>query len=343
MFFRKAIYILALIWTHLIGLQGLSAQDPIFSQFYAAPLQMNPAFAGLSEGPRLGIIYRNQWPFVDQSFKTYVTYNLAYDQYFTKLKSGFGLELTADDAGDGLIKTIKVAGMYGYKIQLNSDGHVIKGGLELGFVQVNYGWDKFIFGDQIDPATGYLSPGGLPILSKESRPLETNKSYFDAGVGLLYYSPDYYLGISAKHFNSPDIGILQVNQNGFGGLPVRWGVHGGFSFRLDRNSRGTSGLLSPGIQIVTQSSFFQLNMGTQYQFSTVFAGLWYRHARQNADAMIGVIGFRKDSWKLAYSFDYTLSKLGIGLGGSHEISILFNKMPEKRKKKNIQDCFEAFN
>ncbi|MBK9961248.1 MAG: type IX secretion system membrane protein PorP/SprF [Saprospiraceae bacterium] len=84
-------------------------------------------------------------------------------------------------------------------------------------------------------------------------------------------------------------------------------------------------------------------MGTQYQFSTVFAGLWYRHARQNADAMIGVIGFRKDSWKLAYSFDYTLSKLGIGLGGSHEISILFNKMPEKRKKKNIQDCFEAFN
>ena len=95
MFFRKASYILPIILVYLIDLQVLLAQDPIFSQFYSAPLQINPAFAGLSENPRLGLIYRNQWPFVDQSFKTYVTYNLAYDQYFSKLKSGFGLELTA--------------------------------------------------------------------------------------------------------------------------------------------------------------------------------------------------------------------------------------------------------
>ena len=38
------------------------AQDPEFTQFYANPLYLNPAFAGSSHCPRMNLNYRNQWP-----------------------------------------------------------------------------------------------------------------------------------------------------------------------------------------------------------------------------------------------------------------------------------------
>ena len=54
-----------------IGLTtGVFAQDPQFSQFYAAPLYLNPAFAGSSELARVGINYRNQWPAMPGNFVT---------------------------------------------------------------------------------------------------------------------------------------------------------------------------------------------------------------------------------------------------------------------------------
>ena len=52
------------------------AQDPQFTQFYANPLYLNPAFAGSSRCPRVNINYRNQWPALKE---TYITTSASYD------------------------------------------------------------------------------------------------------------------------------------------------------------------------------------------------------------------------------------------------------------------------
>ena len=44
------------------------AQDPEFSQYYAAPLYLNPAFAGTSVDHRFIANYRNQWPNISHAF-----------------------------------------------------------------------------------------------------------------------------------------------------------------------------------------------------------------------------------------------------------------------------------
>lgn len=52
----------------------IKAQDIQFSQFYAAPLYLNPAMTGASEMTRIGVNYRNQWPGLDQTFNAYSAY-----------------------------------------------------------------------------------------------------------------------------------------------------------------------------------------------------------------------------------------------------------------------------
>ena len=65
----------------------VQAQDPQYSQFYAAPLYLNPAFAGSAMAPRVNFNHRNQWPSLSANF---VTSSLSADMYFDKYNSGVG-------------------------------------------------------------------------------------------------------------------------------------------------------------------------------------------------------------------------------------------------------------
>jgi type IX secretion system PorP/SprF family membrane protein len=69
----------------IVASKNIAAQDPGFSQFFANPLYLNPAFAGTTELPRLAVSYRNQWP---QKGATYTTYSLSYDQLLKNSNTG---------------------------------------------------------------------------------------------------------------------------------------------------------------------------------------------------------------------------------------------------------------
>ena len=49
-----------------------------FSQFFSTPLQLNPAYAGLSDNPHLTAVYRLQWPGLTAAYNTFA---LGYDQF----------------------------------------------------------------------------------------------------------------------------------------------------------------------------------------------------------------------------------------------------------------------
>ena len=43
----------------------LSAQDPVFTQYFLIPETLNPGFSGFMETTYTGIIHREQWPDLD--------------------------------------------------------------------------------------------------------------------------------------------------------------------------------------------------------------------------------------------------------------------------------------
>lgn len=326
-------------------LVSLNAQDPVFSQYYAAPLQMNPAFAGNTFAPRIALNYRNQWPGLGSP---YVTYAASYEQLFEPLNSGIGISVLSDDAGNGIYQNTNFGLSYSYRLNISND-FFAKFGTEIGGTQTNLNWDKLIFADQIDRVSGATSSGGVPTLSNEERPDDLSKIYLDLGAGFLFYSPKFYAGISAKHLNTPNESFINFNENLENGLPIRWSLHGGLQIQVQEGNRlQWPVFVAPSVNLVKQGDFGQVAIGSYVGFGMFFAGAWYRHAFSNPDAAIISAGAQMGIYKLGYSIDLTVSDLAMeGTGGSHEVSFIINfenseSLKRKRRTSQHNDCFRLF-
>jgi type IX secretion system PorP/SprF family membrane protein len=294
----------------------LNAQDPQFTQFYANPLYLNPAFAGTARCPRICMNYRNQWPNI--SGPTYVTYSGAFDMHIDALAGGIGALVTTDDQGNGTLKTTNFSLIYSYQAVINRE-FSLKFGAQATYLQKTLDKTKLNFGDMIDARRGFVWN------TQEIVPSQTKKNV-DFSVGVLGYTKNYFFGVAAHHINQPDEGLLGSSR-----LPAKFTGHAGALIPI--GGRGSDQFLSPGILFQAQQKFQQLNLGLQYIREAFVAGIWYR----NSDAVIALVGLQNKNFKFGYSYDVTVSKLAGNTAGSHEISaqVLFECKPKKRKYRTI--------
>ena len=341
--FRVQILLIGVFLTIYIS---TTAQDPIYSQFFAAPLQINPAFAGTTLAPRISINYRSQWASYEGGYETY---SVAYEQSVEGLNSGFGIMLTGDDAGNGIYKTNRFAATYGYRVRVNNDW-ALRFGIEAGMIQNRLDWNQLVFLDQLDPITGTTNSTGDPNATEEVPPESLNKTVFDVGAGVLAYGKNFYGGLSLKHLNSADESLLEVNQNLGAGLPMRITLHGGMEIPLlTGNIRSKQAFISPNLLFIKQGGFAQVNGGAYFGAGHFFGGLWYRNTLRNSDAAIVLAGVRYGVFRFGYSFDFTLNGLTLPrTGGSHELSLTINfedskEAKRRRRSADFNNCFKMFN
>src|SRR2546421_10795549 len=95
--------------------ETVTAQDPQFSQFYAAPLYLNPAFAGSTNQARVGANYRNQWPAIDANFTTISAFG---DFYNENKNIGLGTIITRDQEGVLGIQSTMIGLMASYDLRI---------------------------------------------------------------------------------------------------------------------------------------------------------------------------------------------------------------------------------
>jgi len=301
------------------------AQDPAFSQFYANPLYLNPAFAGTNECPRVNLNYRDQWPGIG---RTYITNSVSYDQHISAIGGGLGILVTQDRAGAGNLNTTFFSLQYSYRLKVNNQ-FAMKAGFEASYRTIKLDWSELTFGDMIHPRDGFIYGTQEDI---DNNP--TNKGFPDFSAGLLGYSKNLFFGFAAHHLTTPNQGFISESE-----LPTKITAHIGGNIPLSKYSNNVT-TISPNFLYQKQQDFQQFNYGVYVNRGPMVGGLWARHSLKNIDSFILMLGLIQDSFKFGYSYDITLSNLkNSNTLGAHELSFtLFMPCRSKSKSFNTISC-----
>ena len=300
------------------------AQDHIYSQFYNAPIYLNPALTGQFEGDiRFNALYRNQWTGLDSDF-SYMS--ASGDINLHQINSGIGLIFNRSSEGTAYLVKNNVAASYAYII--GGDDFTLSFGLQAGVTNQKLNWDKLVFGDQIDITSGYI-PGSV---SGAERPSVDSRFYLDANAGTNLVYGNFMFGIAAHHLNRPDESLSGFQAK----LPMRISANASYKIGLipDQYDRDGSYLI-PSIVAYKQGNTTSYSLGAQYKYAGINAGIWYRNDGNSngKDAIVFSVIFdifnrrtNGEKIRLGISHDATTSGINYtNTGGTSEIGVGYEK------------------
>ncbi len=325
----------------------LLAQDVQYSQFYAAPLYLNPAFAGAGENSKFGINYRNQWPGMNHTFNSFSAY---VDHYIFNINSGVGVLVNGSRESMTGSSTNEFGLVYSYRLQLGFRSFLRVGG-HAAHVSRDADFGNLVFNSQINPLTGAIGD-----VSGEQLLTDLKNRYMDYNLGALYHNESHWLGFSAHHVSEPSSSFLEP---GFSRWPMKLSLHGGMKFNISEGISSTHGKGNTHQKEVilafnykNQKPFSQLDLGMQFNVQPLVVGMWYRgipsfnQIMPNNESIIMVLGVALSSGiDIGYSYDFTISRLGYGnTGGAHEVSMRYafnqSSAKERARKAVILPCFK---
>ena len=320
----KKIYTFLFIIFSALSLK-LSAQDHHFSQFFNAPIYLNPSLTGQFDGDlRLNMIYRNQWTGLSGDL-SYL--NASADVYVPKLAGGLGLSFNKSSEGTTFLNKNNIAATYAYSV--GGDDFTASFGLQVGFTNRTIDWSKLVFADQIDRRLGYV-PGS----ASAAIPLDiSNQFYFDPAAGANFVYRNAMFGAALYHINQPNESFTGVEAK----LPMRLSINASFKVPLNYGvhySDTDGAFLIPSVVYHKQGNVGSLSAGAQFKYKGFNSGLWYRtNQAGERDAIVFSLIFdvflkRNDSEKIrvGLSHDATVSSINYGnTGGSTEASFGYEK------------------
>lgn len=308
------------------------AQDPHFSQFFASPLTLNPAFTGKFDGVwRLAANHRDQWPSIP---KAYVTTSASLDFGILKGKIpdgdvfGIGISGLSDQSADAALKLNYGAVSLSYHKALDEDGYnTIGAGFQATYSSAILDKSKLTFEDQLTQ-NGFTNP------TNETFNNGTTQNYFDINAGLLYSGSsnglnNYYLGFSLYHINKPSLSFIDKTW----ALASRMTVHAGGAFPmsdvLTLNTSAIFQLQNKASEIVFGGALSALLNGDDSNPTSVYFGSWMRVN----DAIIPYIGLEINGLRIGASYDVNTSglKAATASRGGSEFSLIYVHKPEKVK------------
>ncbi len=322
-----------------MAISTAKAQDVEFSQFYAAPLHLNPAMIGFTDQPRLVLNYRHQYPSFSNA---YVTLGASYDQHFEDANSSIGISLLGDRAGGGLYNTYIVSGLYAYQLELNENLQ-LKAGAQASYIQQSLNWGDLVFPDMINPLTGEPD-----LVSTQVAPDRTALYKLDFSLGVAAYTDKFYIGAAFKHVTSPELSFYNENTDAANVLKMRVTFHVGRVFYFSRKDvLGRSRFyVNPNIAFTNQGKFNQFNANLQFGKGAIFGGVGIKHAISNMDAFTALVGVRSGAFRIGYSYDFNLAALATN-AGAHEVSLTLDfgqtRYAERQRRRNSSaKCPETF-
>jgi hypothetical protein len=308
-------------------------QDPNFSQFFVAPLTVNPAYTGFSDYQ-----WRSHANFRNQNLglgTTYDTKSISIDGRIVdnELKQSYfamGGQLLVDQAMAGIYKTNFVSLQASYHITLGGNDEK-KHGLTIGLGGI---YNKTNIDYASLTSSLQLSQGGfnrqLPVGETFLQDIP-DKLSATAGIMYSYISEQQVLdvGFAGYRFNNNNISVLA---NGKQLTTPRYDVHVDYANFLNFNLilfLKSYFQTQNGINNVIGGGHFEYFLTGNYAHlqRSVDLGLYYRYN----DAIIPYIGIANNQIKLAFSYDIQVSKMKAAavLPTSYEISLTYRRLKNK--------------
>ncbi|GJM35414.1 MAG: hypothetical protein DHS20C18_44150 [Saprospiraceae bacterium] len=326
-------------------------QDARFAQFYAAPLELNPAMLGVFEGQfRFVANYRSLYSSILDN-RPYRTISASFDMRHRIMSGDYfalGFSAQRDDAGLSRFNHTQVNLGGSFLKQLGGSGYrasdqYLVAGAQVGLGQRGLTYDQLWFSQQFrtGPNTAFID---TEADNGESFSEDNTGLYLDFNAGLLWYATfdknaSIYLGGAMYHINSPNVATLV---DGDAKLYSRWVVHGGGELPMGDNLS-----LLPAVLVMKQGPSFSTNAGANFRYTrrdwqelALRAGLWAHLSNQGesmgVDAVIFAAILELERWNLGFSYDITTSTLATSNNsrGAFEISMIYTHREKSRYRIN---------
>ncbi len=275
----------------LFAQKSLGQQDVQFSQYMYNPIEINPAYAGTKEGFIMTGMVRMQWVGVEDAPKTQ-TFSI-----HSPIDKNMGLGFTATNDKTGPLNQTMFYWDYSYQIDIGFDSR-LSFGLNAGFHIMNLDLLSIDTYNQNDPEQYNLNNRFLPNM----------------GVGLYFYTYNYYVGLSAPRLLEQNFSPTSTGQS----LLVRhYFFMGGYVFDLDEVVKVKPSIVFKYTPNTPISFDFSMNL----YHERWGVGFSYRQE----DAVVGLFQlFLNQQLSVGYSYDYTLSDLRHDSSGSHEFMLRYD-------------------
>lgn len=300
--------------------------DPHFAQYYAYPLFLNPALAGVVDGDyRLSGNYRNQWA----NFGTpYSTGGISFDMP-TEKNVGVGLtmlNMSAGEAGFNYFNAMATVSYSGVKMGANGTTRLVAG-IQAGVINRRVDQSKFQLGSQYNPVMGFD-----PNIPSGEQLRATSSTVFDANAGLMLFdgNPNHrfnpFIGVAGAHLTRPEDPFVAENMESRS-LPVRMTVHGGSRIKVN-DIIG----LTPHALYMRQGNAEEIVAGvySQIKVNLEFDLLLGANYRVN-DAVSPFAGFHYKNVTLGLSYDANTSNLSRLTSGSNAFELSLSFIGRKRR------------
>ncbi len=305
---------------------GIFSQDIHFSQFFNAPMLINPANTGSFDGDwQASAGYRNQWKAIAQPFRTLT---MAYERQFYVYNQHIsgGVFVLNDNSGNIALKSNQIVFSGAYHRTINNNQ--LHGGLQIGYVHKAVDFGNNTFPDQWDPNVGYYNPAMASSIQDGDR-----LSYLNINFGLMWrkkiakFEPE--IGFSLYHLNHPKESFY--NEDVY--VPLKEAIHIGVKYDLIPNL-----YIQPRLLLMNQLKAKDYIIGTSAGYTLplnssgvreINAGIYFRNTlASNTDAMIVMVGTSVRNFNIGISYDLNVSPLKAYSNnrGAFEITLIYRSI-----------------
>ena len=287
-------------------------QDPSFSQFFASPLNINPALtARINSKWRVIANVRDQWigPASPYASSTISYDTRALEKYMSETSVfGIGGMLMYNSSMRGIHKASFASLNFSYNVLLAEGDAEHRIGIGIGGIYGNKTVDfsRLYFAEQ------FIGTGFDQNLPTGESSLSEMKPYLSSTAGVLYSISSTYsnfdIGAAAFHLNKPKQTFLE-DKNQY--LPIRYVAHANFeTYLTDEFLFNTNAIY----QQQAATNYFSVGGAIGYYLTRDYsnqtdvllnAGLWY----WSNNAIVPYLGFTYQSFQVGLSYDITISKL----------------------------------